>query len=208
MKKSISDLLLIGTTTVILGLSALNAGAEERNVRSTYGRALTSSGDCVKSVAGAENLCVRDSDGDGVPDDRDKCPGTPKGMKVDINGCIAEIKVPDVLFDFNSATLKPGFGDMLDGLYREYKGQVRPDRIIITGHTDSVGSERYNQKLSMKRAMAVKHHMVSIGGIDRNIIETLGAGESLPIADNETEEGRAQNRRVIIKVKRATDMVN
>jgi len=195
-----------GALSLLCVLSSGLLSAEERNVRSTYGRALSSSGDCVISIAGSENLCVRDEDGDGVPDDRDKCPGTPKGMKVNADGCIAEITVPDVHFDFNSAVLKPGFGELLAGLYQEYRGQVRPERIIVIGHTDSVGSDQYNQKLSMRRAMAVKQHMVEVGGIDAGLIDPRGAGESQPVADNETEEGRAQNRRVMIQVKRAGDM--
>jgi outer membrane protein OmpA-like peptidoglycan-associated protein len=209
MKKSFSGVLMIGATSLLISLTALNGQAEERNVRSTYGKAISSTGNCVKSIAGAENLCVQvhDSDGDGVPDDRDKCPNTPKGSKVDINGCIAEVNVPDVLFDFNKATLKPGFAEMMTGLYEEYRGQVRPDRIVVTGHTDNVGSDKYNQKLSLKRAQSVKQHMVKVGGIKAAIIETIGAGESMPIADNSTEEGRSKNRRVVIKVYRATDMV-
>ena len=191
-----------------MGLVAVNSQAAERNVRSSYGKVVSTSGNCVKSIGGAPDLCVRDEDGDGVPDDQDKCPGTPKGSKVDASGCIAEIKVPDVLFDFNSAELKPGIGEMFAGLYQEYRGQVKPDRIVITGHTDNIGSDQYNQKLSMQRAMSVKQHMVTVGVIDGAIIETMGAGESMPVADNETEEGRAQNRRVIIKVSRAQTMLN
>jgi outer membrane protein OmpA-like peptidoglycan-associated protein len=191
----------------VLALYGATATAEERNVRSTYGRAVTSSGECVKSIAGGMNLCVRDSDGDGVDDDHDKCPNTPKGSKVDIYGCIKEINVPDVFFDFNQSTLKPGFADLLRGLAEEYRGQVRPDAIIVTGHTDNIGSDRYNQKLSMRRAMSVKQELMNIG-IDGSIIQTIGAGESMPVDDNSTEEGRARNRRVQIEVKRASDLIN
>ncbi len=197
---------LFVSTCTLLALYSASLVAEERNVRSTYGRAVTSTGECVRSIAGGENLCVRDSDGDGVDDDHDKCPNTPKGYKVDINGCIKEINVPDVFFDFNKATLKPGFVDLLQGLAQEYRGQVLPDAIIVTGHTDSIGSDRYNQKLSLRRAEAVKQALISIG-IEGGIVRTIGAGESMPIADNDTEEGRARNRRVQIEIKRATDLI-
>ncbi|MBF0255678.1 MAG: OmpA family protein [Gammaproteobacteria bacterium] len=206
MQQKFIDSRGLGLAALVLTLVLSNLQAEERSVRSTYGRAMTSTGECVHSVSGSENLCLRDEDGDGVDDNNDKCPGTPKGNKVDVYGCIAEVKIPDIFFDFNKAILKPGFEEALSGLIAEYRGQVLPDAIIITGHTDNVGSDQYNQKLSMRRAQAVKDYFVGMG-IDGSIITTIGAGESAPIADNETEEGRSQNRRVLIQVKRASDMI-
>ncbi|MEO5341819.1 MAG: OmpA family protein [Gammaproteobacteria bacterium SHHR-1] len=191
---------------LLLFLLSGSALAVERNVRSTYGKAVTSAGECVKSIAGGENLCIKDSDGDGVFDDKDKCPNTPKGYKVDANGCILEITVPDLFFDFNKASLKPGFIDMLRGLQEEYRGQMRPEAIRVTGHTDSIGSDAYNQKLSLRRAEAVKDALIGLG-IDGGIIHTQGAGESAPIADNETEEGRARNRRVQIDIQRPAELI-
>ncbi len=200
MKKTVVSSLLVASSMAMC-LVTLDASAAERNVRSRYGRAITGEGDCVKSIAGSMSLCANDSDGDGVTDDRDECPGTPPNTKVDQRGCIAEINVPDVLFDFNKATLKPGFSELLTGLYQEYQGQVKPQVIIVTGHTDSIGSDAYNQRLSLARAQAVKQAMINMG-IGSAIIQTVGMGESQPIADNETEEGRQRNRRVTIQVRR------
>ena len=73
------------------------------------------------------------------------------------------------------------------------------DKIKITGHTDSIGSANYNQKLSVRRAEAVRDYLVSLGA-DANKMEVSGAGEANPIADNKTKEGRAKNRRVEVEI--------
>jgi len=104
----------------------------------------------------------------------------------------------DAFFDFDKATLKPAGKAKLDDLVGKVKG-INLEVIIAVGHTDSVGSDVYNQKLSVKRAESVKAYLVS-KGIEKNRIYTEGKGEKQPVADNKTTEGRAKNRRVEIEV--------
>jgi OOP family OmpA-OmpF porin len=104
----------------------------------------------------------------------------------------------DVFFDFDKAVLKPEGKTKLDELVGKLKA-VNLEVIIAIGHTDNIGSKEYNQKLSVRRAEAVKAYLVS-KGIEPNRIYTEGKGLTQPIADNRTAEGRAKNRRVEIEV--------
>jgi OOP family OmpA-OmpF porin len=104
----------------------------------------------------------------------------------------------DVFFDFDKAILKPEGKAKLDDLVGKLKG-IALEVIIAIGHTDSIGTAEYNQKLSVRRAEAVKAYLVS-KGIEPNRIYTEGKGKTQPIADNRTAEGRAKNRRVEIEV--------
>lgn len=104
----------------------------------------------------------------------------------------------DTFFDFDKTDIKPDGRTMLDELVRQVQ-QLELEVIIAVGHTDSIGSETYNQGLSERRANAVKTYLVN-RGIDPNRIYTEGKGESQPVASNATREGRAQNRRVELEV--------
>ena len=104
----------------------------------------------------------------------------------------------DAFFDFNKAVIKPEGKAKLDDMVAKVKG-INLEVIIAVGHTDSVGSDAYNQKLSIKRSEAVKAYLVS-KGIDKSRVYTEGKGEKQPVADNKTGEGRAKNRRVEIEV--------
>jgi OOP family OmpA-OmpF porin len=104
----------------------------------------------------------------------------------------------DAFFDFDKSVLKPEGKAKLDDLVGKVKG-INLEVIIAVGHTDSVGSDAYNQKLSVRRAEAVKAYLVS-KGIEKNRVYTEGKGEKQPVADNKTAEGRAKNRRVEIEV--------
>ena len=104
----------------------------------------------------------------------------------------------DAFFDFDKSVLKPEGKAKLDDLVSKVKG-INLEVIIAVGHTDSVGSDAYNQRLSVRRSEAVKAYLVS-KGIERNRVYTEGKGEKQPIADNKTKEGRAKNRRVEIEV--------
>jgi len=104
----------------------------------------------------------------------------------------------DALFDFDKSALKPAASTSLDNLVGQIKS-LALEVIIATGHTDSVGTDAYNQKLSVRRADAVKKYLVS-KGIAANRIQIEGKGEAQPVADNKTDDGRAKNRRVQIEV--------
>ncbi|MEO8024226.1 outer membrane protein OmpA [Polaromonas sp.] len=104
----------------------------------------------------------------------------------------------DAFFDFDKSVLKPEGKAKLDDLVGKIKG-INLEVIIAVGHTDAVGSDTYNQKLSVRRSEAVKAYLVS-KGIEKNRVYTEGKGEKQPVADNKTSEGRAKNRRVEIEV--------
>ncbi|MBX6318002.1 outer membrane protein OmpA, partial [Pigmentiphaga sp.] len=104
----------------------------------------------------------------------------------------------DAFFDFDKAVVKPEAKAKLDELVNQIRG-INLEVVIAVGHTDSIGSEAYNQRLSVRRAEAVKAYLVS-KGIEANRIYTEGKGEKQPIADNKTAAGRAKNRRVEVEV--------
>jgi len=104
----------------------------------------------------------------------------------------------DTFFDFDKSVIKPEGKAKLDDLIGKTKG-INLEVIIAVGHTDSVGSEAYNQGLSERRANAVKEYLVS-KGVEKNRVYTEGKGEKQPIASNSTAEGRAKNRRTEIEV--------
>ena len=104
----------------------------------------------------------------------------------------------DAFFDFNKSVLKPEGKAKLDDLTGKVKG-INLEVIIAVGHTDSVGTDEYNQRLSVRRSEAVKAYLVS-KGIEKNRVYSEGKGEKQPVADNKTAEGRAKNRRVEIEV--------
>jgi outer membrane protein OmpA-like peptidoglycan-associated protein len=153
---------------------------------------------------------------------QEKCPGTPKGVPVDADGCplpapppVAEpavveapvvkeetIVINDVYFKFDSATLTPADKQKLDVIATRLKKEAPSAELRVSGHTDSVGSDKYNKTLSQKRAASVTNYLVSSGVPRSSFVAVVGEGESRPVADNKTKEGRALNRRVEIKINR------
>lgn len=164
-----------------------------------------------------------DDDKDGVPNSKDKCPTTPAGQKVNADGCemdsdgdgivdskdacpnvfaktdngcpaVAPLNLKGVNFDNDSAVLRADASTTLDQAAESLKswGNVK---VEVAGHTDSRSSDAYNMTLSQNRANAVRDYLIS-KGVDANRLTAKGYGESQPVADNATEEGRAQNRRV------------
>jgi len=137
-----------------------------------------------------------DTDGDGVIDPSDECPATPKGDRVGPRGCSCDV-TRQVQFKLNSAELtdydRADLDEMAVNLTR-----LKFISGTVVGHTDSTGSEAYNQKLSERRAETVSAYLQG-KGIAVGRLAASGAGESEPIADNRTAEGRAENRRVVLK---------
>jgi OOP family OmpA-OmpF porin len=141
-----------------------------------------------------------DEDHDGVTDDRDRCPGTPAGVAVDANGCPQKgsITLEGVTFDYNSANLQASSLSVLDDVADGLKKHPRL-KVELQGHTDSKGPDAYNLTLSQKRADAVRSYLLK-DGVPATQLTAKGYGEGQPIADNNTEAGRAQNRRVVMFV--------
>lgn len=148
---------------------------------------------------GTNELCWRDAfwtpatgipGCDGVPVAQQKAKPAPMAAKVVFNA--------DTFFDFDKSVLKPEGRQLLQQVAQQSR-TIDLETIIAVGHTDSIGTEQYNQKLSERRAASVKAYLVSLG-IDPNRIYTEGKGELQPIASNKTKEGRAQNRRVEIEI--------
>ena len=139
---------------------------------------------------------VLDSDNDGVLDDVDKCPNTPPKILVDETGCTVGKK--SIFFEFDSAKLTTTSRENMAGVADIFKNAVAKSptaRVEIQGHTDSKGSAAYNQKLSLRRAEAVKEYLVS-QGVPASMLSTKGFGAAQPVAPNTTEQGRAMNRRI------------
>lgn len=139
--------------------------------------------------------CELDTDEDGVPDSRDKCPDTRRGAVVDRDGCERQVVIDleGVHFAFDKATLTPDSRSTLDAAVKILEDH-RQLQVEVAGHTDAVGTESYNMDLSKRRARVVYEYLVD-KGISADRLTTDGYGESKPIASNDTEAGRAQNRR-------------
>ncbi len=160
-----------------------------------------------------------DEDGDGVFDRRDRCPGTPSGTPVHHNGCPLQtyasappmmepepvepaeaVRVElDVKFDFDKSVVKEDSKDDIKSL-AEFMKQYPQTTTTVEGHTDWIGTDAYNQGLSERRANAVRDVLVNQHGIEASRVSTVGYGESRPVADNNTDAGRAINRRVEAEV--------
>ena len=143
-------------------------------------------------VVPAVAVVEADSDGDGVVDSKDKCPNTPKGYKVDDNGCPREVTL-HINFATNLFAIPSSARKDIDELKR-FMNDYPMYTIEIIGHTDSVGSDSSNKILSGKRAKSLETLLVK-EGIAANRMSSIGMGETKPIASNDDEAGRAQNRR-------------
>ena len=144
--------------------------------------------------------CPFDTDGDGVYDYLDKCPDTARDLKVTADGCPILIKKAvtkdlNIQFDTDKADIKPEYNDRLKEV-ADFMNTYPQTTTVIEGHTDSVGKPKYNQTLSQRRADSVRAYLIKNFNINPDRISTKGYGEDKPIASNDTEEGRSQNRRI------------
>ncbi len=147
-----------------------------------------------KEMAAADTNDKKDSDQDGVYDEDDQCPDTPKGARVNAVGCWI---LDHVLFDFDKASIKTNAYNQLDDVIRIM--QENPEmKVELQGYTDSTGPAQYNMDLSLRRANAVYNYL-SGNGIDRERMAATGFGEENPVLPNDTKANRAQNRRVEIQ---------
>ena len=138
-----------------------------------------------------------DTDGDGVADGVDACPGTLKGARVDATGCVKEeqkISLPNIEFEPAKTVLAAGGKQKLEAVV-DFLNNQREVEVDVFGHTDAKGTDSRNQALSEGRAKAVMDYLVS-RGVASSRMTSKGFGETQPISTNETAEGRAQNRRV------------
>ncbi|MFZ5484787.1 MAG: thrombospondin type 3 repeat-containing protein [Pseudomonadota bacterium] len=170
----------------------------------------------------AADGCEPDSDGDGVVDRRDRCPETPAGADVDGRGCVPPPQIAalqseparqvvkaddgavvlllkDVNFEFDSAKLRPDALKILAEVAQALAYRSEMLRLELAGHTCAIGTERYNQGLSERRAQAVHDYFVN-RGLAPARFQVQGYGEGQPIADNRTRAGRSKNRRVELRV--------
>ena len=142
-----------------------------------------------------------DSDGDGVDDEHDQCPNTPKGLKVDAHGCVIEqqtIRLEGVNFEFNQAQLTAAAKMILGEVAATFIGQPSL-HAEVAGHTDSVGSARANLKLSQRRAQAVRAYLIAKGVPPERLV-ARGFGKTEPLVTPETTDlDRERNRRVELR---------
>jgi OOP family OmpA-OmpF porin len=149
--------------------------------------------------------CPLDTDGDGVIDCKDKCADTPRGAKVDADGCPVKVVAPvipegqtalileGVTFDTDKWDVTDEDKAILDPVAESLKANPGT-KVEVQGHTDSTGADKHNMDLSEKRAHSVRDYLIS-KGVAETQLTWKGYGETKPIADNKTKEGRAKNRR-------------
>lgn len=181
---------LVVAVAAAVGLLSMNAAIAHKGGKANAGYVgdinghivLDSVGKCVKTIAWTPALALEECGA--------KAPA-PAIEMISINA--------DAHFDFDKSELKAGDRKELDDAAAKMKN-MKVESITVTGHTDSVGTDAYNQKLSERRAAAVKNYLVG-KGVSAGQIHTQGKGESQPVADNKTAAGRAKNRRADIEIK-------
>jgi len=187
MNFSLSKILIVTSVSILLGgcISAKSRPVETAEVAAP-----------APAPAPAPVKVDLDSDGDGVLDSKDLCPDTPPGVRVDADGCEIIFTVEGVNFDTNKSTLKPAALEKL-GVAASLLNSSPGKNFQIVGHTDSVGADDYNEALGHRRAVSVLNFLTK-NGVAQSRLSTESFGETRPVASNDTEEGRAQNRRVEI----------
>ena len=186
----------------VTGMYNMDRGDTEYMAGLSVGANFGGGGKKVEEAVVAPTVCT-DGDNDGVCDNVDKCPDTEADVTVDANGCAAaaeSVRVElDVKFEFDKSAVQQGSYAEIKTV-ADFMNQYPQTTTTVEGHTDSVGSDAYNQQLSQRRADAVRNVMVDEYGVAADRISAVGEGESQPVASNETADGRALNRRVEVSV--------
>jgi len=189
------------------GGSASSATATRGPVDTDGDGVLDSADACANTPAGTKvdsRGCELDSDRDGVVDSKDQCPETPTTLAVDVNGCpILEARQMRqellVNFDTNKSDVKDEFDSEI-ARFAQFMRDYSNTNAVIEGHTDSDGSDAYNQALSERRARAVMGELVNQYSIPANRLSVVGYGESRPASPNTNAEGKERNRRIEAEV--------
>jgi OmpA-OmpF porin, OOP family len=195
---------------ILMAVFATASGAQEvHNWRSASGDVWkNAAGECWRDASWTPATAAAGCDGalvmaqapapEMAPKAAEPAPMAPAPAPVPVAAASKVTYAADAFFDFDKSVLKPEGKTKLDDLVAKVKG-INLEVIVAVGHTDATGPDGYNQKLSIARSEAVKAYLVS-KGIDKSRVYTEGKGETQPVADNKTKEGRAQNRRVEIEV--------
>jgi OOP family OmpA-OmpF porin len=207
MKNSTLGKLLLGTAAMALASGTALAGVTPNATDSQGLPVRDGSGNCVQSSGISHPDCMpKAAPAPAAPaaPSSPAAPSTPATPSPAARPAPASVRQAiviqaDALFDFDKSVLRPDGKKNIDDALAKLRG-VDLEMVIATGHTDSVGTDAYNQKLSERRAAAVKDYLVS-KGIASSKVTTIGKGESQPVATNKTKEGRQKNRRVDIEFK-------
>lgn len=194
--QNVKDVLKVGTYAKVVGDKIVfggkpiaYGGSEWKNILAAYSLPAAP----VAQAAPAAAAMPGDDDGDGVTNDKDACPDTPRYAAVDDRGCWALSS--SLLFDFDKSVIKSEFYSLLDATKKVFD-EFPKMRVTVEGHADSTGPDDYNQKLSERRAQAVVTYLINNVGVTPGRLLSVGYGESKPAYSNETEEGQSKNRRV------------
>ncbi|MFT4614052.1 MAG: OOP family OmpA-OmpF porin [Bacteroidia bacterium] len=191
----------IGVSVETRAIHSLDEGDTDLLVTAGLNFWLGAVNDGTSDVVAVADTMMVDTDGDGIADDADRCLDTAPGVRVDADGCdlpvvqVASVKLM-VNFGVDSTQVQEQYFSDLSEL-AEFLNRFQDLEVDVEGHTDNTGAESYNQDLSQRRAQAVVDMLVSEHGISRDRLQAKGYGESSPVASNDTDDGRAQNRRVM-----------
>jgi OOP family OmpA-OmpF porin len=197
-----NKILLNVAITASLGFSAQAFAHEGGTVNEAYvgdstGHVVTdSAGNCVRTSSWSEDKMI---EGCGLVAAAPEPVAEPAPAPVRKSISETVTLSSSALFDFDKDDIKAAARPRLDEVANRVRTLEDVESVTIVGHTDSVGSDAYNEQLSMRRANAVKNYLLD-KGVDPRLLSTSGMGESQPVADNSTDEGRAQNRRVEITI--------
>ena len=193
---------LVAVVAAAVGLLGMNVAMADKGGKANAGYVgdntghlvRDSAGKCVKNSAWTAALALEECGDKKAEKAKEPEPAPAKAPMVEKISLKA-----DAHFDFDKSDLKAGEKQELDDAAAKMKG-MKVESVSVTGHTDNVGTDAYNQALSERRAASVKNYLVG-KGVSAGLVQTQGKGESQPVADNKSADGRAKNRRVDIEIR-------